>query len=141
MPYYRDTLLSAWPPIVSEVGAPPVKFDPQFLDTLTHADFGLYGHNSRGLRRNQVERTRKSERTAASGIQAPKFLSEKARESANAASGHPPSDDRAEDITMNFTSASSSEVPVMYRNVEIKYSKFGVDDFDFGFVPHALLTP
>lgn len=127
MPYYRDTLLSAWPHTVSEVGAPPVKFDPQFLDTLAHADFGLYGHNSRGLRRNQVERTRKSERTAASGIKAPKFLSEKAREPANAGS-----DDRAEDITRNFTSASSSEVPVMYRNVEIKYSKFGVDDFDFG---------
>lgn len=132
MPYYRDTLLSAWPHTASEVGAPPVKFDPQFLDTLAHADFGLYGHNSRGLRRNQVERTRKSERMAASGIQAPKFLSEKARESANSVSGYPPSDERAEDVTTNFTSASSSEVPVMYRNVEIKYSKFGVDDFDFG---------
>ena len=28
--------------------------------------------------------------------------------------------------------SKKSEVPVMYRNVEIKYSKFGVDDFDFG---------
>lgn len=24
------------------------------------------------------------------------------------------------------------EAPLMYRNLEIKYSKFGVDDFDFG---------
>lgn len=133
MPYYRDTLLSAWPPTVSEVGAPPVKFDPQFLDTLAHAEFGLYGHNSRGLRRNQVEKTRKTEKSIAPGIQAPKFLSEKARESANA-SGSPPSEDRAEDVITNFASTSSSEVPVMYRNVEIKYSKFGVDDFDFGYV-------
>lgn len=138
MPYYRDTLLSAWPDTPSEVGAPSVKFDPQFLDTLAHADFGLYGHNSRKLLRNQVEKTRKSERSAASGIQAPKFLSEKARESANTVSGFPPSDDRAEDLTTNFTSGSSSEVPVMYRNVEIKYSKFGVDDFDFGCVSNPL---
>ena len=115
-----------------------MKFDPQFLDTLAHADFGLYGHNSRKLLRNQVEKTRKSERSAASGIQAPKFLSEKARESANTVSGFPPSDDRAEDLTTNFTSGSSSEVPVMYRNVEIKYSKFGVDDFDFGCVSNPL---
>lgn len=140
MPYYRDTLLSAWPPTVSEVGAPPVKFEPQFLDTLAHADFGLYGHNSRGLRRNQLEKTRKAEKSIAPGIQAPKFLSEKARESANA-SGAPPSEDRAEDAITNFASTSSSEVPVMYRNVEIKYSKFGVDDFDFGYAFILSLIP
>lgn len=132
MPYYRDTLLSAWPPTVSEVGAPPVKFDPQFLDTLAHAEFGFYGHNSRGLRRNQVEKAKKTDKSIAPGIQAPKFLSEKARESANA-SGSPPSEARAEDVITNFASSSNSEVPVMYRNVEIKYSKFGVDDFDFGY--------
>jgi len=131
MPYYREALLSAWPTTISDVGAPPVKFDPQFLDTLSHADFGLYGRNTRGLRRNQVEKTRKAEKTPASGIQAPKFLSEKARESAKAISGTE-SEKRAEDITTTFANAPDSDVPAWYRNVEIKYSKFGVDDFDFG---------
>jgi PAB-dependent poly(A)-specific ribonuclease subunit 2 len=140
MPYYRDTLLSAWPNTVVEVGAPPVKFDPSFLDSLTPADFGLYGHNSRRVRRNQAEKSRKMEKSTASGIQAPKFLSEKARESAKSASGIPASDGQVDDFAADLTSASSSEIPVMYRNVEIKYSKFGVDDFDFGYAVSFILV-
>lgn len=133
MPYYREVLLSAWPTTISEVGLPPTKFDPQFLDSLMPADFGLYGRNSRGLRRNQVDKTRKVEKATASGIQAPKFLSEKARESAKAVSGAE-SEDHVEHLLTNLANATGSDdAPAWYRNVEIKYSKFGVDDFDFGY--------
>ena len=83
------------------------------------------------MRRNQVENTRMSEK-ASTTLQAPKFLSEKARESANDTSGDRRISDVADAIGAAELSSLKAEVPVMYRNVEIKYSKFGVDDFDFG---------
>ncbi|KAK2592263.1 poly(A)-specific ribonuclease [Conoideocrella luteorostrata] len=135
LPYYREVLASAWPDLVSDVGAPPIRFDPQFLAGLKPTEFGSYGRNTRGFRRNQVEDTRNSHKSANSGLKAPKFLSEKARESAKSDSGRV--DDRTDDISSpvadNEIESKKSDVPVMYRNVEIKYSKFGVDDFDFGY--------
>ncbi|KAF4632859.1 hypothetical protein G7Y89_g5257 [Cudoniella acicularis] len=133
MPYYREQLLSAWPShMVFEVGAPPPKVDPQMMSSLKVTEWGGYGRNTRGLKRNQVENTRTAEKTSAS-LQAPKFLSEKARESANDTSSERRISDAADAIVATELSSMKAEVPVMYRNVEIKYSKFGVDDFDFGF--------
>jgi PAB-dependent poly(A)-specific ribonuclease subunit 2 len=133
MPYYREVLASAWPDLICDVGAPPVKFDPQFLSNLKSTDFGLYGRNTRGLRRNQAEDTRGTGKLANSGLKAPKFLSEKARESAKLITT---TDDKADELGSPLAEqeieSKRSEVPMMYRNVEIKYSKFGVDDFDFG---------
>lgn len=110
-----------------------MRFDPQFIASLKPTEFGLYGRNTRGLRRNQAEDTRNSHKSANSGLKAPKFLSEKARESAksdfNTDDRH---DDASSPVADNEVESKKSDVPVMYRNVEIKYSKFGVDDFDFG---------
>ncbi|RGP80901.1 pab-dependent poly a-specific ribonuclease subunit pan2 [Fusarium longipes] len=135
MPYYRDPLASAWPDIPCDVGAPPVKFDAQFMSGLKATEFGLYGRNTRGLRRNQAENTRNVHKSGSSGLKAPKFLSEKARELVNTNSAD--YDDKVDELLGPLTDmgieSKKSEVPVMYRNVEIKYSKFGVDDFDFGF--------
>lgn len=134
MPYYREVLASAWPEIICDVGAPPVKLDQQFLAGLKATDFGLYGRNTRGLRRNEVEQTRDVGKHKSSGIKAPKFLSEKARESAQ--SIVTTVEDRPDELSSPLgdmtVDSKKAEVPVMYRNVEIKYSKFGVDDFDFG---------
>jgi PAB-dependent poly(A)-specific ribonuclease subunit 2 len=82
--------------------------------------------------RNQIIRTRSVDDPAAA-IAAPKFLSEKARESSkNGESG----DRRISDAIRAFNDialdgSTKQDVPIIYRNVEIKYSKFGVDDFDF----------
>lgn len=137
MPYYREVLLSAWPEIISDIGAPPVKFDQSYIATLKATDFGFYGSKRPGLRRNQVQDTRVSEKLPVTGLQAPKFLSEKARESAKGSASAPASVDGKEEDLSNALAemdleSSKLEVPVMYRTVEIKYSKFGVDDFDFG---------
>jgi PAB-dependent poly(A)-specific ribonuclease subunit 2 len=134
MSYYREQLFSAWPSdILSDVGAPPTQLDPAFLATLKQADWGMYGRNTRGMRRNQVEDTRATMRPS---LQPPKFLSEKARESAmssSAASAPGSKTEAARDSpTPSELESLKSEAPPMYRNLEIKYSKFGVDDFDFG---------
>ncbi|KHO01669.1 Exonuclease, RNase T/DNA polymerase III [Metarhizium album ARSEF 1941] len=134
LPFYWEVLASAWPDLVSDVGAPPVRFDPQFLASLKPTEFGLYGRNTRGLRRNQAENTRNTRKSANAGLKAPKFLSEKARESAQSESmTNDLNDDVSSTVTDSEIESKKSDVPVMYRNVEIKYSKFGVDDFDFGF--------
>ncbi|KAL1837826.1 hypothetical protein VTJ49DRAFT_3373 [Mycothermus thermophilus] len=136
MPYYREQLFSAWPPdIISDVGAPPVQIDPAFLATLKQAEWGWYGRNTRGLRRNQVENTRVTNKPA---LQPPKFLSEKARESALAAGNGAASDAKTEEPLDDASSPDEieslkPEAPPMYQIFEIKYSKFGVDDFDFGY--------
>jgi PAB-dependent poly(A)-specific ribonuclease subunit 2 len=139
MPYYREVLASAWPEIISDVGAPPVKFDPQFLKSLKPTDFGLFGPNTRGLHRNQVEDTRHMDGAGNFGLKAPKFLSEKARESAKTSAGGGSShlenvDEISNTLAVLEVDSSKAVVPLMYRNVEMKYSKFGVDDFDFQLV-------
>jgi PAB-dependent poly(A)-specific ribonuclease subunit 2 len=135
MPYYREVLASAWPPnLISDVGAPPVKYDPAFLAGLKQIEWGLWGPNTRSLRRNQAEDTRTTSRSSNS-IQPPKFLSEKAREVAKSSGLYAPAEiiQQLPDHASNTALESMKpEAPHMYKNVEIKYSKFGVDDFDFG---------
>jgi PAB-dependent poly(A)-specific ribonuclease subunit 2 len=133
MPYYHDVLLSAWPShLVFEVGAPPPKPDPAFIASLKRSDMGHWVANPKKTHRNQITSTRTADSTA-SAITAPKFLSEKARES----SKNPETEERRiSDAIRAFNDvaldgSTKQNVPIIYRNVEIKYSKFGVDDFDF----------
>ena len=136
MPYYREQLLSAWPSTqVYEIGNQRAKVDATILANLTQTDFGGFAPNPRKMRRNQVEKTRTVESNG-TALAAPKFLSEKARElDGDQSNSRRISDAVVESLAnASLKGSTKAEVPIMYRNVEIKYSKFGVDDFDFEWV-------
>lgn len=137
MPYYREALSSAMPNTsISDVGAPPPRFAQNDLAHLTKASFGFYGPNTRGTRRNQVEDTRVAEKTTLA-IRAPKFLSEKARDAAKVSSSKTAPDGQVDMAVGTLGTAELEsvrlDVPALYQSVEISFSKYGVDDFDFGF--------
>lgn len=131
MPYYHERLLSAWPShLVFEVGSPPAPVDPSLISYLRPAEIGHYAPNPKKTRRNQVENTRALASTEPALI-APKFLSEKAREQSRAKSEGSISD-TADALAGAKLNGETEDDPLLkYSNVEIKYSRFGVDDFDF----------
>lgn len=131
MPYYHERLLSAFPShLVFDVGSPPVQVDQSIIPYLRPAELGHYAPNPKKTRRNQVENTRVLA-TAEPALVAPKFLSEKAREQSRSKSDGSV-DDAAEALASTKLKNEVDEDPLLkYSNVEIKYSKFGVDDFDF----------
>jgi PAB-dependent poly(A)-specific ribonuclease subunit 2 len=134
MPYYKETLLSSWPShMIFEVGAPPPKIDSVVLSNMTRTDMGFFAKNPKVKRRNQVEASRHSDR-ASDSLTPPKFLSEKARASQSPSEIDAKSVETMEALTdLHLDDVTRKDVPAMYGNVEIKYSKFGVDDFDFAY--------
>lgn len=132
MPFYKESLLSAWPShMVFEVGAPPPKLDPVMQNNLVKSDMGYWARNPKTRRRNQIEDTRLPDRINDS-LNAPKFLSEKARAAQSTNDVNSKAIETMETLTdMHLDDVTRKDVPAMYGNVEIKYSKFGVDDFDF----------
>lgn len=136
MPYYKENLLSSWPShIVFEVGTPPPKIDASILNNMTRTEMGFFAKNPRTKRRNQAESKRQSDRITDS-LSAPKFLSEQSRALQSYSSDtDSKTTETMESLTdLHLEDVTRKEVPSMYGNVEIKYSKFGVDDFDFAYV-------
>lgn len=148
MPHYREALLSAWPSDqVFQIGQPPPKIDPDILRTANPFIVGQRAPNPRKHLRNEVDRSRLLHASSNDGmaIAAPKFLSQRLRDEdeieevdANEERGGDASS-RGDGVNgfgnngmaMGEGVKAVEEVPVMYQRVEIKYSKFGVDDFDF----------
>jgi len=122
VPYYRDQLLSAWPShMVFETGKMPPKIDPDILSKMKMLDFVGYAPNPRRTRRYQVESIKTVDKNLV--VQAPRFRSEK-KEGVNEPEHHSPWSHTPGELR-------PFDVPAMYQTVEIKYSRFGVDDFDF----------
>ncbi|KAI6151085.1 ubiquitin carboxyl-terminal hydrolase-domain-containing protein [Pisolithus tinctorius] len=117
MPHYNTLLLSSWTPRFVSHGLhyPPLpKIPPQILSTMKVNDNIAYAALPKELRgrRNRVQVTNTKDQG--------RFRSGKSRR---------------DDVDLENLSIDDSveEVPRMYRKVEIEYSKFGVEDFDFGF--------
>jgi PAB-dependent poly(A)-specific ribonuclease subunit 2 len=136
MPYYHEKLLSAWPSdYVFEVGHMTSKLDPDILKSMAPASIGYRAPNPRKALRNQVDRTKVLEANI-KAVVAPKFLSERSREKVSDQTNGKSTGRRISDAVEAFANATlagstNADVPIEYRNVEIKYSKFGVQDFDF----------
>lgn len=132
MPFYRETLLSSWPnSLVHQVGMPPPRLpssDPSFRAY----DYGRVGPNPRKGRRNEAANIRAQQKLA-DPLAAPKFLSEKPREEDKPRNAdRRPSESLARSTELlKMDGTAVSDVKSIYRDVEIRYSKFGVEDFDF----------
>ena len=136
LPHYTERLLSAWPShMVFEVGAPSVPPDPALLPYLHPAEMGAFAPhlNPRKLHRYQSESTRIG--SIAASIAAPKFLSEKAKDAVinHEADQLSSTAEALVGVKLNGIAQSEEERMLKYNKVEIKYSRFGVDDFDFSF--------
>ncbi|KAG1748914.1 PAB-dependent poly-A-specific ribonuclease subunit PAN2 [Suillus paluster] len=118
MPHYNTLLLSSWTPQFLPrsgiLSPPPPKIPPQVLSTMKMNDNIAYAALPKELRgrRNRVLVTTAKDQG--------RFRSGKGRRD----------DLELEALTIDD---SVEEVPRIYRKVEIEYSKFGVEDFDFGF--------
>jgi len=126
MPYYKEPLLSVWPSNkIFEVGIPPPKIDQDILSNMKMIDFVGFAPNNTNRRRNEVVKwSRKGHKPGQ-----PKFRSEKEREmhmgrGVGAQEQNKLFDEEERNIT-------GTKMPKYYQRVEIQYSRFGVDDFDF----------
>ena len=129
MPYYHEKLLSAWPShLLFDVGAPPPPIEPNLPRQA--GEMGYYTPKLKQAPRYQVEDTRRAQ--LGSPVPAPRFLSEKAKEkSQKMPSKMGTSDSVVALVSATLTSPTEKNPLQKYSHVEIKYSRFGVDDFDF----------
>ncbi|KAI4159216.1 MAG: hypothetical protein LQ342_006736 [Letrouitia transgressa] len=130
MPFYKEKLLSAWSEdLVYEVGFVSPKIDPDVIKHMTPTSIGLRAPNPRKTLRNQATKLNILDSNG-TAIVAPKFLSERARDSDESPENRRRISD-AESFAEGLAGSTKADVPVMYRLMEIKYSRYGVDDFDF----------
>lgn len=132
MPYYREELFSSWPAtMIFEVGRPGPKIDADILQNMKIIEGIGYAPFHKRRRRNIAEERSRG----AVPMDAPRFRSEKAKAIAAGEINDAMVDNIFED--MGKMSIGTMNIPNYYRKMEIKYSKFGIEDFDFEFFNHT----
>ncbi|KAK8846644.1 PAB-dependent poly(A)-specific ribonuclease subunit PAN2 [Kwoniella newhampshirensis] len=136
MPYYNEPLLSNFPPNTyatptSPFYNPPAPIPSSVLSTVKMVDFVGYATNPKELRGKRYVLTARpgagKKTTGGKGVggarrdSEPRFRSEKDKKA------------RADEQAELDEVTPDGEIPKYYRKVEIKYSKFGIEDFDFEF--------
>ncbi|CAD6575124.1 MAG: poly(A)-specific ribonuclease [Cyphobasidiales sp. Tagirdzhanova-0007] len=137
MPYYDTQLFSvipwtAYTSSSSPFGLPPRKIDPAILATMKTVDFVSYAVNPKTSKRNQVVTKGSTVKEVKRMMDVPLFRSEKERERAQRRKDRRKSEPLGAD-TEEESEAARLTMPRYYRKVEIKYSRFGVEDFDFAY--------
>ncbi|KAJ3209636.1 poly(A)-specific ribonuclease, partial [Clydaea vesicula] len=151
LPYYTEQLLSNLPPgMLCNVGRPHPQIPEEVLKNVKMIDFVGYAPNPKTFKRNQDFNTFLKTKAYFEEDETPKFRSEQEREKtfgtprkehSYAPRSISRSSVRSTDSTSDLEVPSSppsggllyNSFPKFYRKVEIKYSKFGIEDFDFGF--------
>lgn len=131
MPYYRETLLSNWPnSLIHQVGTSTPRID-NLDSSFRTCDFGKVGTNPRTRLRHQAPDL--VQQSLPDPLSAPKFLSEKSKVENTESDPHRRmSEDLLKALTQfKVDGKTVKDARFLYRNVEIKYSRFGVEDFDF----------
>lgn len=134
MPYYRETLLSAWGNDVPfEAYQPTPKIDPIVERTMQPSRVGHIAQNHSTSRRNQVDVPTLTNVNGSGGTnpnQSEKYLKD-------GGDNRKQTDGLTAEILadLTFSGATKENVPWYYLNVKIKYGRYGISDFNFRFVP------
>ncbi|KAG5438494.1 hypothetical protein PCANB_002598 [Pneumocystis canis] len=132
MPYYREELFSSWPShLIYDVGKIPFMLNLDAVSNMKTIDFVSYSLYSGNMRRNQARYYARNNDVGIRKLITPKFHSEKAKELAS-------DDVKKDSMPLYFEDEDDNLtepfiIPKYYKLLEIKYSKFGVEDFDFGY--------
>lgn len=152
LPFYDKPLFSIIPWTeyssgYSPFGRPPEKIDSALLASMKTVDFVGYAVNPKTNKRNQASLKGISAKDVKRAMDVPLFRSEKDRERTQRRKQRKMSEpvskltchtDLSDHIAIKLGEeteeegdASQTRMPKHYRKVEIKYSRFGVEDFDF----------